>query len=210
VRRTSLRETGGRDGWSSSTESGLQACYGKAPQTWGFSICSQPGKSAYEASDGAASAVSPEPLDAGARPFAFVAVPASLSIARARVPASVDGLKSAGREACSRRCKRRRWPTRRAHRPSERRLRLRGCHGLSPRQRCATRIARPLRKQPAGPRGRVAPRRRSRPRRPRARFRSSSPACEARAPTQIWRCAPSVPIFSSSRANEGVTKAPRK
>jgi hypothetical protein len=27
-----------REGWSPSTESGLQACYGKAPLRWGFSM----------------------------------------------------------------------------------------------------------------------------------------------------------------------------
>jgi hypothetical protein len=31
VRRSSLRGTGGPDGWSPPTESGLQACYGKSP-----------------------------------------------------------------------------------------------------------------------------------------------------------------------------------
>ena len=40
-------------------------------------------------------AVSTEPLDAGARPFAFGAVPASVHIARARVPARLGDLKVA-------------------------------------------------------------------------------------------------------------------
>ncbi len=38
VRRSSRRETGGLDGWSPSTESGLQACYGEAPLRRGFVI----------------------------------------------------------------------------------------------------------------------------------------------------------------------------
>jgi hypothetical protein len=42
-------------------------------------------------------AVSLEPLDAGARPVATVAVPASLRIARARLPAGSAGLKARGR-----------------------------------------------------------------------------------------------------------------
>ena len=38
MRRSSLRETGGQDGWSPSTESGLQVCYGKTLHLQGFPI----------------------------------------------------------------------------------------------------------------------------------------------------------------------------
>jgi hypothetical protein len=38
VRCSSHRGTGGLDGWSPSTESGLQACYGKSPGDGAFSI----------------------------------------------------------------------------------------------------------------------------------------------------------------------------
>ena len=69
----------------------------KTPANAGVFYIRQPGESSYEASDGAPSAVSPEPLDAGARPFAVMAVPASSRIARARVPARADGLKAMSR-----------------------------------------------------------------------------------------------------------------
>jgi ubiquinone/menaquinone biosynthesis C-methylase UbiE len=38
VHRSSRRATGGQEGWSPSTESGLQACYRKAPHLRGFPI----------------------------------------------------------------------------------------------------------------------------------------------------------------------------
>jgi hypothetical protein len=38
VRRSSRRETGDLDGWSPSTKSGLQACYGKSLGDGAFSM----------------------------------------------------------------------------------------------------------------------------------------------------------------------------
>ena len=48
VRRSSLRGTGSLDGWSPSTGSGLQACYGKSPGNGAFSIPPEPSFSSRE------------------------------------------------------------------------------------------------------------------------------------------------------------------
>jgi hypothetical protein len=81
------------DGWSPSTKSGLQACYGKPSQTRGFSICRQPGKSSYEAVMAlhrryAGTARRGRPA---CRPKA---VPASLHVAAKTVPAGLGSLKT--------------------------------------------------------------------------------------------------------------------
>ena len=60
-----------KERWSSSTESGLQACYGKSPGNGAFSM--KPDSPATRQAHPAAglTAVSVEPLGAVARPFAF-------------------------------------------------------------------------------------------------------------------------------------------
>ena len=89
-----------RDGWSPSTESGLQACYGKSPGNGAFSMVTfRYGLVTLRVKQ--LSAVSLEPLGAGARPSPRSAVPASSRPAGARLAARSGVLLGSARAIAS-------------------------------------------------------------------------------------------------------------